>query len=206
MREADAALSELPADFASVTGERLVNLITRFRDHPGLEHLLNQLDERERRLNPSWDWRQLETDQDRQITALMASGMDQLDAYAQVYRLDVDELHRQQARAHLHTQRLPGEGADALARRLYGEWIEAQFLAAEHATRGVLVNKRGRAQGVDGRSLLHGSPRRAAAYASEELKAWWHTHPRLTLTEFRAQLLHRDADVKAARRHQEDRT
>lgn len=203
--EVDAALAALPADFAQVDGEQVVDLLRRFQDHPDLERLLDELDRREQVAHP-WGWNAVETAQDRQVTDLIAAGVDHLDAYAQVYELDLDQLHRQETLYHLAAERRPGERADDVVRRLYGTWLDVQYIAAENATRGVLVNKLGRARGIDGRSLMSGPARRSRAYASDELKAWWQTNPRMTQTEFRAQLLRRDADLKAARRTREDRT
>lgn len=181
-----------------------MDLLRRFQDHPDLERLLEELDRREQAARP-WAWHAVETDQDRQVTDLIAAGVDHLDAYAQVYKLDLDQLQRQETLYHLDSQRRPGERADDVVRRLYSTWLDVQYLAAENAIRGVLVNKRGRARGIDGRSLMSGPGRRARAYASDELKAWWQANPRMTQTEFRAQLLRRDADLKAARRTREDR-
>src|SRR5690606_27919701 len=101
--------------------------------------------------------------------------------------------------------RLPGETLDQVVRRLYDEWLETQFIAAERYTRGVLVNAAGRAAGIDGRSLLSGPQSRADKYASEELRTWWEQHPRVTLVEFRAQMLGRASDRQAARKAREGR-
>lgn len=63
--------------------------------------------------------------------------------------------------------------------------IEAKFLAAEHATRGNMLSRAGKAAKVDPRTLLHGTEARARKYASEELNEWIERHGRLTLTEYR---------------------
>ena len=62
--------------------------------------------------------------------------------------------------------------------------IEAKYLAAEHATRGDLLNKAGKAAHVDPRTLFYGPSARARKYASEELSGWFDTHGRLTRTQF----------------------
>lgn len=82
--------------------------------------------------------------------------------------------------------------ASSVARHheLRAEWldiIESLFLAAEAATRGHLLNARGRERGVDPRSLFYGSELRATAYASDELREHWRTHPRLPWRHFAAQ-------------------
>jgi hypothetical protein len=67
------------------------------------------------------------------------------------------------------------------------EWLDyahAQWLAAEHFSRGHLLNKAGLAAGVDPRDLWTGPTARAARYASEELLDFWDRHPRITRTQY----------------------
>lgn len=80
------------------------------------------------------------------------------------------------------------------------EWRDAahaQMLAAETATNGVLLNRRGIAAGIDPWTLWSGPATRATAYASYELAEFWESSARLTVGEYRRQ-------VSAARRDQED--
>ncbi|GAB2918637.1 phage minor capsid protein [Nonomuraea fastidiosa] len=201
-----AAIRELPEDITQASDEQVLDLVQRFSasgDDVALERLLAELDRREQ--DPNWRWDLEETDQDRALSELIDSGMDELQAYAAVYGLDPDVMRREDARAQVEAQRLPGETLDQVVRRLYDEWIEAQYVAADRYTRGVMVNAEGRRQGIDGRSLLSGPAARAMKWASDELKTWWEQHPRMTLTEFRAQVLGRASDQKAARRIREDR-
>ncbi|WP_113705374.1 phage minor capsid protein [Nonomuraea lactucae] len=205
-----AAVADLPDDFSQVPDEQVLDLVQRFSDagdDAALERLLDELDRREQvsRSDQTWTWYDDGTEEDRQVTELIAAGVDEFDAYAQVYGLDPEMMRREESRAHVESQRLPGETLDQVARRLYDEWIEVQFIAAERYTRGVLVNAEGRERGIDGRTLLSGPQARAMKYASDELKTWWDKHPRLTLTEFRAQALGRDSDKRAAKRTREDR-
>lgn len=76
-----------------------------------------------------------------------------------------------------------------LAREEYDRWVWAQYLQAEEATRGALLNKRGRKAQVDAVSLFSGHTARAWAYASEELREWWYYHPRMTFESFERQHL-----------------
>lgn len=69
----------------------------------------------------------------------------------------------------------------------YDDTLYAQFVAAEEATRGAMLNARGREKGVDPFSLFMGNERRALAYASEELVEHWETHPRVTFAKFEKQ-------------------
>ncbi|MFC7582442.1 phage minor capsid protein [Nonomuraea antimicrobica] len=209
-QQVTAAVADLPDDFAKASDEQILELVRRFTDAGdtvALERLLEELDRREQTsaTDSNWSWRDDETEEDRQVTELISSGVDEFDAYAQVYGLDPDMVRRGDSRAHIESQRLPGETLDQVVRRLYDEWTEIQYVAAERYTRGVLVNAEGRRRRIDGRSLLSGPPARAMRYASDELKTWWEKHPRMTLTEFRAQALGRDSDKRAARRAREDR-
>jgi hypothetical protein len=70
------------------------------------------------------------------------------------------------------------------ARKEYDLVLEAAYDAAEDATRGYLLNERGRRAGVSARSLFMGPEVRARAYASEELLTWWEQHPRVTFAQF----------------------
>lgn len=66
----------------------------------------------------------------------------------------------------------------------YDNTLYAQFVAAEEATRGAMLNARGREKGIDPFSLFMGNETRALAYASEELVEHWETHPRITFAKF----------------------
>ncbi|MCZ9350728.1 phage minor capsid protein [Streptomyces mutabilis] len=94
------------------------------------------------------------------------------EAAEKLYRADDDG---DQDERHLITRRE--------ARALYDEYVEQQYLAAEHAL-GFLLNKKGEAKKVDPGSLFRGPARIAYAYASDELKDWWAENGRLTQAEF----------------------
>jgi len=79
----------------------------------------------------------------------------------------------------------------AQARRLRMEMLtdyralqEAEYAAADAATRGNMVNRRGRALDWSSWDVLYGSPGVLAAYASDELKEHLLTHPHTTRTTF----------------------
>ena len=83
------------------------------------------------------------------------------------------------------------------------EWRDAahaQFLAAEAATNGFLVNAAGRARGIDPWSLWSGPADRAERWASWELLEFWQGNPRITITEFRRQ----DAAAREAYEHERE--
>lgn len=62
--------------------------------------------------------------------------------------------------------------------------VDNEYDKALEACSGVLVNKEGRAQNVDGYTLFTGTQRRALKYASEELQEFWLTNPRLSIEEY----------------------
>ena len=69
----------------------------------------------------------------------------------------------------------------------YDEHLWAAYTRAEIATRGALLNARGRAKGIDPVSLFMGPWVRARAYASEELLEHWEQHPRVPFGVFERQ-------------------
>ena len=62
--------------------------------------------------------------------------------------------------------------------------IENDYQRAEHDTHGVMLNARGKARGIDPYSLFTHNSTYFNAYASEELKEWRATHPRVTFRDF----------------------
>lgn len=67
--------------------------------------------------------------------------------------------------------------------------LEAHYISAELATNGHMLNKQGRARGIDPYSLISGSATRAYKYASDELIEYWNEHPRPNLAHFEADWL-----------------
>mgnify|MGYP001436630643 CR=1 FL=1 len=91
-------------------------------------------------------------------------------------------------------------------RAMYREHVYQQWLAAENELRGVLLNRRAEAAGVDPRSLFTGPAHVAYARASEELIRWWETNPRTTLAEYEEQVTgRRTAAGETARQSRNDR-
>lgn len=75
----------------------------------------------------------------------------------------------------------------ASIRQAYDLALDARYELALDACAGVLLNARGRAAGIDSRSLFEGRHARAEAYASEELVEWWGKHGRVDFRTFEAQ-------------------
>lgn len=80
----------------------------------------------------------------------------------------------------------------------YLSHIDSEYDKALEACSGVLVNKEGRAQCVDGYDLFKGSQYRADKYASEELKEYWQAHPRLSLMDYELQWMTGQLDYSGA--------
>jgi hypothetical protein len=75
--------------------------------------------------------------------------------------------------------------ARVLGRRFErAEAVDQAWLAAENATKGNMLNRSGKAAGIDERSLFTGPESRARRYASYELLEHWQSHPRPTARMF----------------------
>ncbi|MFB7899974.1 phage minor capsid protein [Streptomyces xiamenensis] len=110
------------------------------------------------------------------------------------YALDADPLAGLTGAARWAAEReRDAEGARRAYTReqiatMYREHVYAQYLAAEDALRGVLLNRRAAAEGIDPITLFSGPAHVAYARASEELRRWWQDHPRTTLAEYTEQV------------------
>ncbi len=185
-------------DLDSLDVAELVALMGRVTDPYSLARLHEAADRRERA--------DREQDaKDAKIDELVAGGVEFDQAWADVHGVSEVSMARQERQARLNDGRLPGESLDAMVARHYQGWQEAQWLAAQASTNGYLLNAEGRAAGIDPRSLFEGSWDRAQRYASEELRNWWTQHGWMNITEFRAQMLGRDRDVRAAKQSRQAR-
>lgn len=81
----------------------------------------------------------------------------------------------------------------------YTLYCHSQFLAAEYACNGNMVNSRGAANNVDPVSLFSGPVSRVHAYGSEELKAWFRDNGRQTYGAFRYGFFGRASDYAASK-------
>jgi hypothetical protein len=62
--------------------------------------------------------------------------------------------------------------------------VEAAHAAAEEGTRGAMLNKHGRAEGIDAYSLMTGPWSRVERYGSPELIEWCELHGRPSVARF----------------------
>jgi len=119
------------------------------------------------------------TEQDREAEFQVLFEMERRD------KLNAERRARAERRAEIEQRRRDRWAADRASQQSDRAAIaEVSYLLAEEATRGNMLNKRGRALGVDERSLFTGPEARARAYASEELIEHWRTHPRPTAAMF----------------------
>lgn len=189
----DDALLDL---FGRVSGD------DRQLDEAGLQRIYAELDRRESRTadEVAFD----ESPEQQAIDRLVMKGYDYREAYAEVHGQDPEELDRAARTADVDARKVAGKTREQVIREAYREWVHVSYVEAEAATNGHMLSPAGKAAAVDpDRKLsavdLFSGPRAAARkYASEELKRWWEQHPRQTYTEFRADVLGRREDKRAA--------
>lgn len=82
----------------------------------------------------------------------------------------------------------------------YTEELDRRIREADEACHGYLVNRAGKAEGIDSEELFKGSVERAYRFATEELVAHWGQHGRMTLAQFEAEWLSNraGADMESA--------
>lgn len=95
------------------------------------------------------------------------------------------ELDKREKRRDLDLRSPTEQRRDARAQRAdeYRAHLENEWTAAESATRGNMVNKRGQARGVDPRAFWTDKSLRDR-YASDELRAYLDRHPVVSAREF----------------------
>lgn len=188
----DQQIRDMPDDELFDTFARLSKQDTL--DEPLMQRLIADMDRRERGTGEVPEL----TPEQKRVDELVAGGRDFLSAYAEVHGKDEGELKGEQGRTAV--DRRPGETSATAVRRSYDEFTHVNYLQAEKATRGHMLNKRGQADGVDPLTLFTGPISRARRYASEELMRWWSTNGRMNLTQFRAEVSGGAKDRAAAKK------
>jgi hypothetical protein len=191
--QADDPLADVDLDTLEL--DDLVALLGEVEDDYAIARISAAMDR--------WETRQAEIDVDERAGAergarvdeLVAGGMPEMEAWAEVHNLSYQEVERQQRDGF---GRQAGETRDQMARRHYDLWVHQQYLDAVAATNGYLVNPEGVAAGVDEEGLFSGRRDRARKYATEELRRWWDANGWMNFTEFKAQMLDREQDRRAA--------
>ncbi len=136
----------------------------------------------------------------QEMERLLAAGVDEGAAYAEVFGVAADRYRRDEAIQRLRANGYRGDGFDALARRAYADLIAENINKAEEVTNGYFLNGVGKRAKIDPHSLFTGPLSRAAKYASDELKDWFEANGRVTFDEFAESLLGRDASVTGSGR------
>lgn len=121
--------------------------------------------------------------------ALVDAGENPEDAYAHAHGRDTENLRRQAITAQLREQGYAGSSFDAVTRTAFRDEQQRAAIDAEKATNGFMLSKAGKVAGIDPWSLFGGSEAAARKYASTELRQYWDTHGRPTVSEFQQRLL-----------------
>jgi hypothetical protein len=133
--------------------------------------------------------------QQAEIDRRVAAGEDFVEAYATVLNLDPSAMRAEEAAYAAGGGNIKGGRVKAL-KAAYEEFVYLQHLDAEAATNGYLLSQKGKAAGIDPVILFSGPIAHARPYASEELLRYWADNPRMTFTEFKANV---SGGAKAAR-------
>lgn len=127
--------------------------------------------------------------QDDAYERLLGEGLDDEDAIEQAYGVPVDQQRRRNARSTLAGWGYDAKNLDQQVRAWHRDEAHRAWLDAEDSTNGYMLSRAGERAGADPRSLWSIPEDRARKYASEELRAWWDEHGRITVAELKAQLL-----------------
>ena len=92
------------------------------------------------------------------------------------------EMDRRDTEAKVKDSRARGRYSRHLEQ---AEQVEVSYVAAENATRGNMVNRKGQARGINPRTLITGREADFRRYASDELAEYYATHHRPTAALFR---------------------
>jgi hypothetical protein len=117
------------------------------------------------------------------------------DLAAHYGRVQGDSYREERARAQvLHEMQRRDDEAKAKGNRAAARYsrqleqadaVEASYIAAENATRGNMLNRKGRAHDINPRALITGREDTFRRYASDELMEYYATHHRPTAAAFR---------------------
>jgi hypothetical protein len=126
---------------------------------------------------------------DKLYKDLTDAGENPEDAWSYAHGVTSEAMQRQAVIAQLREQGYRGASFDALTRDAFKQEVHRQAIDAETATNGYMLNKAGKAAGIDPWSLMTGPESRARAYASPELRQHWDANGRPTVKAFQQQLL-----------------
>lgn len=128
-------------------------------------------------------------DQADKVTGLIGDGWDPYEAVEAITGRKVIDQRRAEVLADLRRNGYDARSFDQATARAFAAHTRELYRQAEDATNGYLLNRDGQARGIDPASLFTGPDVRARRYASDELRQWWDDHGRITLDDWRDQLL-----------------
>lgn len=190
-------------ELRGASDEQLGDALTRAfeADHPNTDRIAAEMDRRDsapyreqerrdKRNEAARVKRQAaaEAQHDR-VNKLITDGWDPREAVAEVTGLSVDRQLRAELTARLRSEGTPGKTLDQMIGHRFEQERARNYVDAEDATRGHMLTPQGEARGVDPWALFHGPEARARKWASPELKEWWDQTGRLTLGDYKQQLL-----------------
>ena len=157
-----SALSRRPPSAVRQWAEE--NGLQEFRPHQNLEDWVRS------------EWAQMVNWSDDDLDEMLTVARQANDTTVEYMFSARIRLREQRARKKWEATRSVTQAKGEMSRRQmreeYDAWVLSQYVRAEQEC-SFLLNKTGQVRGVDARSLFAGPARRAAAYASEELKRWW---------------------------------
>lgn len=170
-------------------------------DHPSTDRLMAELDRRDEAPIKAQQQKALRAEAARnkrasakeaqwdEVQRRINAGEDPRSAVADVTGVSIEKQMRLELAARLDAEGVPGRSLDDKIRYRYRQETARAYVDAENETRGHMLSRQGEARGIDPANLFHGPEARARKWASDELKEYWDLNGRLTLDDYRNQLL-----------------
>lgn len=134
-----------------------------------------------------------------EVSRRIDAGDDPREAYADVMGVSVEKQLKAEAFQRLKAGGSRGDNLEQMIRNDYKDEVYRNWNAAEDECRGELLNREGKAlndkyadrpdRQIDPLALFTGPEARARRWASDELKAWWDVNGRMTLDQYRQQVI-----------------
>lgn len=135
-----------------------------------------------------------EAAKDVQLEALLGKGYTYEEAFAESRGISIEPMRRDDAISMLRAEGHTGAGFDEITRNAFVRELNSAWVDAENATNGYMVRKEFLNQVPYPEKLWQVNEATARKWATPELLEYWDLHGRITLEEFRANLV----DPKAA--------
>ena len=170
-------------------------------DHPNTDRIVAELDRREQAPIQAAKQKEIRAEAARtrraaakeadwaEVQRRINAGTDPYEAVEDVMGVPIDKQRRIDLRQQLNAEGVPGRTLEDQVRHRFKQETARSYVDAEDATRGHMLTREGEARGLDPAKLFVGPEARARRWASDELKEYWDQHGRLTLDDYRQQLL-----------------